>query len=195
MVPLRYLHEDAVTGCRIGGACPVGLVSQFTDSWTQYFGTFPLLEFEGTEFSIFHRFDPFGRDTARDLIDFNNRLLKPSDLIWVVVHPKSVRSEKSPNMFEARALALDPESTDEVRDDEGQLIPFSENKLGGRCFVDRHQVRDEVRLLEESGYFHLLQIGMVGRDLIKGFPWDPGYLNVWALNPLDPSSYRFCVQQ
>ncbi|MBM4071337.1 MAG: hypothetical protein FJ271_20730 [Planctomycetes bacterium] len=119
MVPLHYLKVDAATGCRIGGACPVGLESEFTNAATQYFGTFPLLAFEETEFSLFHRFDPFGHDAARDLIVFNNQVLEPNELIWAVVHPASVRSQASPNMFEARALALGPESTDEACDDSG----------------------------------------------------------------------------
>src|SRR5262245_58643030 len=78
MVPLRYLKEDAATGCRIGGACPVGFEWVFTDTAAQYFGTFPLLALENVEFSLFHRFDRFGHDPERDLIDFNNEVLRPS---------------------------------------------------------------------------------------------------------------------
>jgi len=195
MVPLKYLLSDATSGCRIGGACPVGLESQFSAASTQYFGTFPLLGYQGTEFSVFHRFDPSGRDATRDLLDFNNRILIPGDLIWAVVHPKSMRSAESPNMFEPRCLTCESATGDEVSDDLGRMVPYSGCKLGGCCFVERHQVADAVKSLEKSGFVHLVQIGLVGRDFIRGFPWDPGFLNVWAEVPLDCATYRFCVQQ
>ncbi|MEZ6142310.1 MAG: hypothetical protein R3B84_17255 [Zavarzinella sp.] len=195
MVPLRFLPTDAVSGCRIGGPCPVGLKAQFRDSLTQYFGTFPLIEFEKTEFSIFHRFDRLGNDAARDIIAFNNQILEPSELIWVAVHPVSFRSEDSPNIFEARALELHNPGSDLTHDDQCRLIHITGCTLGGHCYVERVQVRDDVKRLEEEGYRHLLQIGEVGGDFIEGFPWDPGFLNVWASHPLDPSTYRFCVQQ
>lgn len=196
MVPLQYLKTDSATGCRIGGACPVGLESQFALPATQYFGTFPLLETPGHEFSIFHRFDPLGNDVERFLIPFNNQILAPSKLIWVVVHEASVRSNESPNMFEARGLELGSPRVEEVSAGDDSIIPEPGSKLGGRCLIFRYQVREVVPQLEANGYLHLLQIGDGrGRDFVAGFPWDPGFLNVWALDPADASTYRFCVQQ
>lgn len=195
MIPLRYLSYDSDTGCRIGGAGPSGLESQFGDPATQYFGTFPLFNWLEREFSVFHRFDPKGTDEARDLISYNNRILQSCPLIWVIVHAKSMRSEMSPNMFEARALQLESTAPEKHRDGNGRIEPYSGCKLGGECFVRRHQVGGAVQELGASGFAHLLQIGEVGADFIQGFPWDPGFLNVWAKVPDDASTYRFCIQQ
>ena len=198
MRPLTYLPNDASTGARIGGAAPVELLSQFRDDVTQYFGTFPLLGEDSTEFTIFHRVDSFGDDHVRNAIANNNQILTPSELLWCVVHPMSHRSTRIRNAFEARGIIVGDETDDlvSVEDEtDPQLIPYTESKLGGACYVERYQVGDDVHELENSGFQQLLQIGMHGSDLIDGFPWDPGYLNVWALNPTDPKSYRFCIQQ
>lgn len=196
MVPLHYLSSDSGSGCRIGGNCPVGLEFQFASRWTQYFGTFPLLERQGKEFSIFHRFDPRGYDPSRDLISFNNQILLAGELIWAVVHEASVRANESPNTFEARGMTMAAEAPDKVLADDGSLIPYSDSKLGGNCFIFRYQIRDAVAQLEAVGFQHLLQIGEApGGALIEGFPWDPGFLNVWAADLEDPKTYRFCVQQ
>ncbi|QOV90500.1 hypothetical protein [Humisphaera borealis] len=195
MRPLTILGSDTSVGCRIGGICPLGLESHLGRPNGQYFGTFPLLAQIGTEFSLFHRFDPAGHDPARDLIPFNNQILEPSDLIWVVVHPSSVRAPASPSSFRGRALALGPESADDVDDACGGLMRYSGNKLGGLCYFERYQVADDVPSLEREGFEHLLQIGMEGCGVIDGFPWDPGTLNVWARNASDSRTYRFCVQQ
>lgn len=98
-------------------------------------------------------------------------------------------------MFEGRALAMESSAPDNVPDGLGAVITYSGCKLGGKCHVHRFQVSEAVQELECSGYDHLLQIGEAGADLIKGFPWDPGFLNVWAKKPHDVTTYRFCVQQ
>lgn len=198
MRPLVYLPNDVSTGARIGGAAPDELLSQFRDEYTQYFGTFPLLGGDSTEFTIFHRIDPFEDAPVRDAIANNNQILTPPELLWCVVHNVSHRGTTIRNAFEARGMIVGDETDDLLSNEDAndpQLEPYAESKLGGACYVERYQIREAVQELERSGFQQLLQIGMDGPDLIEGFPWDPGYLNVWALNPTDPTSYRFCIQQ
>ena len=195
MNPLTFLLTDCDTGCRIGGACPLGLEAELRDDATQYFGTFPLSDSATKEFSLFHRFDRLGNDPERDVISFNNRILTPSDLIWVVVRERSTRSPTSRSAFVGRSLAVGAEAPDRLTGDEVSDEPYSGSKLGGRCFVDRVQVRDEVLALEAAGFVHLLQIVDTGPNYVAEFPWDPGSLNVWAANRVVPESYRFCIQQ
>lgn len=197
MRPLTYT-SDTQTGLRIGGAPPDETATQYRDEVTQYFGTFPVLTHPSNEFSIFHRIDSFGDDPIRNAIVNNNQILKPSDLIWCVVHSVSRRGATVQNAFEARGLVMGDETHDLVSNEdpyEPEMIPYTESKLGGNGFAERHQVGDAIVALEADGYQHLLQIGMHGCDLIDGFPWDPGYLNVWAKDPLAPKFYRFCIQQ
>ena len=195
MRPIYFKNEDCVEGARIGGLVPKGLENQIKDDHSQYFGTFPLPDDPENEFSVFHRFEIFGDDEDRDVIAHNNRVLEPSDLIWAVIHSQSCRGELSNRSFESRALDIGPERADRVTDDEGNETPYTESKLGGKCFLDRYWLQEQVTDLEQDGYQQLLQIGMHGSELIDGFPWDPGYLHVWASNPRDPKTYRFMVEQ
>jgi hypothetical protein len=195
MRPIRYKSDDCIEGPRIGGSVPKGLEHHIFDEYSQYFGTFPLPGDPEREFSIFHRFDILGADEDRDVIAHNNRVLEPSDLIWAVVHPLSSRGELSNQPFPPRGLEIDTQSPDSVTDEEGKETLHTESKLGGRCFLERYWLREVVTELEENGYEQLLQIGMHGSDLIEGFPWDPGYLHVWAANPDDPKTYRFMIEQ
>ncbi len=71
----------------------------------------------------------------------------------------------------------------------GSTSPCTENKMGGMAYAQRHQVVDAYRSMPHLGYTHLLQIGQDGLSP-AGFPWDPGYLNVWSMDPLDPNTYR-----
>lgn len=195
MRPLRYMPNDHPTGARIGGTVPRGLESEVTDDLVQYFGTFPITAIPSLEFSVFHRFDTDGADEARDIIEHNNSILTSSNLLWVVVHGVSERGSALARPFEARGIQVGPESPDETVDDDGTVMPHTESKLGGACFLDRGWLRSEVDELEKAGYQQLLQIGMHGADLIDGFPWDPGYLHVWAKAPDKADTYRFMVEQ
>ena len=195
MRPISYNNEDCVEGARIGGPVPKGLENQIKNDHSQYFGTFPLPNDPESEFSLFHRFEIFGDDEERDIIAHNNRVLEPSDLIWAVVHTRSSRGELSNQPFEARSLDIGPDSADTATDDEGNEFPYTESKLGGKCFLERYWLQEHVTDLEKDGYEQLLQIGVHGSDLIDGFPWDPGYLHVWASNPRDPKTYRFMIEQ
>lgn len=195
MRPLTILGSDAATGCRIGGNGPAGQEQELRGDCRQYFGTFPLTDGADAEFSIFHRFDPSGRDAARDLIDFNNRVLEPGEMIWATIHAPSTRAAGAPAEFGGRSVRVEPDAADDVDDGCGGTMRYSGSKVGGRCLVERHQVADAVRLLEDEGYLHLLQICTPTDDLVDGFPWDPGTLNVWARDPRDATTYRFCVQQ
>jgi len=195
MRPILYKVHDSNDGPRIGGTVPAGLEDHIVDEHSQYFGTFPLPENFEREFSLFHRFEIFGEDDDRDIIAHNNRILEPSNLIWAVVHALSSRGVSSNQCFEPRALTIGSESADKVTDEEGNATPYSESKLGGKCFLERHWLQEDVTELENTGYKQLLQIGMHGSDLIDGFPWDPGFLHVWASNPDDPKTYRFMVEQ
>lgn len=182
-------------GLRVGGAAPIVAVDQFRDEHVQYFGTFPLET--GSEFSIFHRFEIFGDDDARDVILRNNEILSPSDLIWCIVHSPSPRGGGSQNEFEAAIVTLEDSCLDHdvSNPDVAGRCFLSRNKLGGNAYIERHALMDAIPQIEARGYSHLLQIGMDGEDLIDGFPWDPGYLNVWALNPFDADTFRFAIQQ
>ena len=183
------------TGPRIGGPAPNAGADQFRDEHVQYFGTFPV---DATrEFSIFHRFEIFGDDDERDVIPHNNQILAPSELIWVLVHDASPRSGSSPNQFEAARLDICDAGTD-IDDDNADVAGrsiLSCNKLGGLAYIERHALMDAIPELESQGFSHLLQIGMNGDLLIDGFPWDPGFLNVWARDPLDANTFRFAIQQ
>lgn len=195
MRPISYSLEYCEEGPRIGGAIPEGQEDQLVDEHTQYFGTFPILDALNQEFSVFHRFDIKGIDEDRDVISHNNRILRPSDLIWALVHQRSRRGTKDTHCLEPRSITLAEPKQDEFTTDDGQLVPFPESKLGGKCYLERRWLQSEVTTLEDAGYNQLLQIGLHCSDLIEGFPWDPGYLHVWALNPSDQSTYRFMVEQ
>lgn len=195
MRPIRYKKEDCTGGPRIGGTVPEGLEEHIIDEHSQYFGTFPLPRGTEREFSIFHRFDILGNDEDRDIIAHNNKVLEPSDLIWAVVHQRSCRGKLSNQPFQACGLEIGTEIADSVIDKEGNETLYTESKLGGRCFLERHFLQNDVMELEEKGYQQLLQIGMHGSHLIEGFPWDPGFLHVWAANPDDPMTYRFMIEQ
>ena len=195
MRPITFINNDCFEGPRIGGTVPSGLERQIKDEHSQYFGTFPLLIDAEMEFSLFHRFDIFGTDAERDVIAHNNKVLKPCDLIWTVVHPRSRRGELSNQAFEARCLEIGRECVDTIRGEDGKETPYTESKLGGKCFFERHWLQEQVVELEQGGYDQLLQIGMHGSDLIYGFPWDPGWLHVWSSDPRDPQTYRFMVEQ
>lgn len=195
MRPLTILPGDTHTGPRIGGPCPLGLEAELRDDATQYFGTFPLPGDATREFSLFHRFDRLGADPERDVITFNNQILAPSDLIWVVVHERSTRSPQVRSAFGGHSLAVGAAAPDRLTDDDLSDAPYSGSKLSGRCYVDRAQVRNEVLALEAASFVHLLQIVDAGPTYIAEFPWDPGSLNVWAADSQSPASYRFCIQQ
>jgi hypothetical protein len=195
MRPLHYIPDDQVMGARIGGTVPRGLESEASDDLVQYFGTFPVIACPEIEFSMFHRFDIFGDDATRDVLDHNNRILSPFELLWVVVHGPSERGDMAARPFEARGLTIDAESPDEVVDDDGTVMPYNESKLGGVCFLERYWLQDAVSAIETDGYRLLLTIGMHGSDLIDGFPWDPGCLHVWARKPDQADTYRFLVEQ
>ena len=194
MRALRFRPEDRATGARIGGTVPLGQEYAIMDSGVQYFGTFPITELPHLEFSVFHRFEIFAEHDTRDVILHNNKILAPSDLIWVTVHGPSERGSDVARPFEARGLDFGPEIADVTIDDDGNVKPYTESKLGGRCFLLRYWLQDEVSQLESAEYKQLLQIGMHGRDLIDGFPWDPGYLHVWAEAPENSQTYRFMVE-
>lgn len=192
---IEYLAGDVNTGPRIGGSCPSGLEENLEGPHSQYFGTFPLLSQDGREFSLFHRFDLLGDDPRRDIIEHNNRILPPSETIWVVVHPSSERSDDSRVSCEPRGLILSEPRADELRDEDGLVTAYPDSKLGGSCFLLRYWLNDLVDQLERDGYQQLLQIGLHRDELIEGFPWDPGYLHVWSSQPRDPKNYRFMIEQ
>jgi len=195
MRPFEFSGHDVDAGPRIGGSAPAGQNEQFLMEHTQYFGTFPLGD--GAEFSVYHRFEIFGEDDQRDVIMHNNQILQPSNMIWAKVHGSSSRDKKLPHAFPGAGLILGAPVSD-LDDNNPDLCerPISpENKMFGRCYVDRHAVMDDVLALEASEHLHLLQIGFEFDVEIEGFPWDPGCLNVWARNPSDAATYRFCVQQ
>lgn len=195
MQPLFYKHEDCIKGPRIGGSLPAGLEGHIKNKHAQYFGTFPLPGRPDREFSIFHSFDILGNNEEHDIIAYNNRVLEPSELIWAAVHAVSSRGELSNQPFESRALEIGPESVDGWTDEEGHEISYPMSKLGGKCFLERYWLQAHVTNLENDSYAQVLQICMHGNDLIDGFPWDPGCLHMWALNPDDPNTYRFMVEQ
>lgn len=195
---MRALHiaqHDHTVGARIGGAVPLGQEHAIRDSDTQYFGTFPVSNLANLEFSVFHRFEVFDAHPTRDVLFHNNKVLLPSDLIWVSVHGHSERGLHLGRPFESRAVDFEQESPDEQVADDGHVDPYSESKLGGRCFLLRYWLQDDVSELEHEGFTQLLQIGLTGGDVVEGFPWDPGYLHVWARDPTDPTSYRFMIEQ
>ena len=196
MRPIQYKTTDATDGPRIGGKVPTGLESEIVDDKTQYFGTFPISSTDAQKkFSVFHRFEIFGEDPERDVIDYNNRILRPSRLIWAVVHDASSRGTANARAFEARSLHIGPETLDEAVDDDGTVLPYTESKLGGRCFLERYWLQESVEQIEADGFQFLMQIGAHDEHLIDGFPWDPGFLHVWARDPLAPDSYRFMIEQ
>ena len=195
MKPIYYLPDDRAQGARIGGALPRGQEKQAADADVQYFGTFPLLDNLNREFSVFHRMGVKPSDKQSDVAENKNVILTPSELIWATVHDKSERSETKARPFEARGITIGSESPDETQDDDGSMIPYTESKLGGRSFLERFWLQDEVDALEAEGFQLLVQVGLHWGDSIHGFPWDPGFLHVWAQDPENPSSYRFMVEQ
>jgi len=192
---ITFQSHDTQTGARIGGRPPIGMDQQFRDKHTQYFGTFPVEN--DLEFSIFHRFEIFDDDASRDVIDFNNQILMPSKMIWSIVHKSLPRDINLPAAFPGLGLGLSDFQLDhdDVDTDlaERPLVP--ENKMMGRCYIERHAVIDDILELEAADFIHLLQIGHDFLVDAEGFPWDPGCLNVWCLDATDPTTYRFCIQQ
>ncbi len=71
---------------------------------------------------------------------------------------------------------------------------YTQNKCGGLAYADRLQAVERFGSMPQHGFTHFLPIGQDGR-IPDGFPWDPGCLNVWDADPLDPCTYRFCAQQ
>ena len=195
MRPIYFDRNDVMTGPRIGGASPLGLDENFRDEHTQYFGTFPIPTCHELEFSIFHRMDMMGVDSLRDTIANNNQVVSSGELIWCVVHDASRRGSEKQNEFEPCGLIVGPETEDLTDDCAGNMTPYAQSKLGGSCFVFRYQIRQAIDDLNAKGYHHLIQIGQPASRIIDGFPWDPGFLNVWASNSIDSTTYRFCVQQ
>lgn len=194
MRPLTIADDDSSDGPRIGGSAPIGLESEFRDDHSRYFGSFPIID--DREFSVFHRFDVFGEDENRDVILHNNQILEPSSLIWAVIHDCSRRGSTFPAEFPGRRLIVGDLRPDVLDDSDADCdAPYSESKLFGRGYTWRYQIAEKVSQLESRGFLHLLQIGLRGDTIIDGFPWDPGFLNVWAADPQDASTYRFCVQQ
>lgn len=178
---------------RIGGEPPASIDVHSYDELTQYFGTFPIPNNSVYQFSLFHRFDLNGDDESLDVILHNNQILEPSSLIWVAIHIPSTKSSR----FAGSHRAFSPcclKFSDEIEEEFGSTSPCTENKMGGMAYAERHQVVDAYRSMPHLGYTHLLQIGQDGLSP-AGFPWDPGYLNVWSMDPLDPNTYRFCIQQ
>ena len=190
---ISYLKTDSNKGPRIGGSIPEGLDAELKDEFTQYFGTLPLLENPGYEFSIFHRLDLDGIDSDRDILNHTGKILYTSDLIWVKVHPKSQRGSLTQNEFEAWALEIGPIEKDQITVD-GETTAYTESKLGGAAFYLRHEINELVESQLDKQYKNLLQIGEHGDNIIDGFPWDPGFLHVYSKNPMEESQYCFVIE-
>mgnify|MGYP003327454296 FL=1 len=183
----------ALDSPRVGGNPPASTHANLYDEWTQYFGTFPIPDHAPFQFSLFHRFDITGDDESRELILHNNRILEPSPLIWVDIHSPSTKSSR----FAGSHRAFSPmclQFSDPIEDCFDGVSPYPENKVGGLAYSERHWAFEAYQSMAPLGYAHLLQIGQDGL-IPDGFPWDPGYLNVWSSEPLDPNAYRFCIQQ
>lgn len=185
---LTDTFTDHSRGARIGGTVPEGQEREIKDSETQYFGTFPLPGRTDLEFSIFHRFQTSGINNDRDVLDHMNQVLEPSDLIWATVHAPSERGSTTARPFPGRGFEVGPESPDRTPS------PEQRDKLGGSCYLAPGKWQQSlVAELQRQGHRRVLQMhGCIAYD---GYPWGPDMFHVWALDPSDPQTYRFMVEQ
>jgi len=164
----------------------------------KYFGT---MEFRGgLSVSVFYSFDIYGDDKDRDIISHNNRLLFPCELIHAVTHESGMASGMSEVSAEVSChkIRLDVEQRDVM--EEGSSLPYSHSKIGGRPFVDNVALVGEA--FQQStirGFQQLIQFGTPNpttHPFVDGFPWDPGWLHVFAKGAsLEDCEFAFIIQQ
>jgi hypothetical protein len=189
--PVTYAAEPAANGSRMGGLSPVQ--PTFEGPHQKYFAT---IEFaDGWCASIFYSFDILGRDSSRDIIDFNNRLLLPSPLLHAVVHPQGrvdelglVAAEVSNHRLHMGEPQLDLESA----------VPYARSKVAGTPFLDNvGRCGNAFKRAMDEGYTQLVQFDTPGASerYVTGFPWDPGWLHVFLREAPPHREFAFVVQQ
>jgi hypothetical protein len=146
----EFADCSALDCARIGGEPPASIDVHSYDELTQYFGTFPIPNNLASQFSLFHRFDLNGDDESRDVILHNNRILEPSSLIWVAIHTPSTKSSRFAGSHRAFSQCC-LQFSDEIADGFGGTYPYTENKIGGIAYAERHQVVDAYKSMQHLG--------------------------------------------
>jgi hypothetical protein len=195
-IPLTYAPDCIGAGSRVGGLSPTA--PRFHSPHQRHFAT---LEFEEGYFvSVFYSFDVSGSDSQRDLIDFNNRLLLPPELLHAVVRPCQLR-EGGGVPSEVTCHLLEPGSEiPDVQDGLPGDAPCPGSKLGGEPFIDNvARCGQAFQRAVAEGYRQLAQLDTPNprtQPYVKGFPWDPGTLHVlFRGENFEQFEFAFVIQQ
>lgn len=164
---LRIGEGPSEDGPRLGGRPPRGVCS--SNSRLKYFFTVPSdLEFE--EVSVF--LDPdFGLSNSGKIVQ--------GDGVEVVGHARSQRETEPGHADSAltpHPLMIGAPGPDE-QEEEGQVLPHSGSKLGGRAYLVRRGGRLEAQVaeLERVGFQQIVQLDFPGaEDAAVGGDWPVG---------------------
>ena len=157
-------------------------------------------------------------------MNYSYQRLPPSELIHAVVHqgsagaalpfvPAEVSCHKlvfdalAPDLFEREGEADDFREDEDERpyltsNDDGRFrrrIAIPESKIGGLPYTDNRPLAREtfIKLLEE-GYWQVAQFQTPGNeelDYLNQFPWDPGWLHLFARGTtVEELEFAFVVQ-
>jgi len=187
-VPFRISDGPSVTGSRLGGAHPQGILPPIITGKTRYLLTIVLSD--SVEFSLFTQFD-FG-----EMFNSAGIVLAPeSSLLHLSFHEPSRRSNEpavvadlSPHPIELRQPL-----SDTVVDD-GERFVYAHHKVGGRPSLDGEDEQVGAALV---GYRQLMQLAFPDRQdaTVNGnWPFAGGTLHVFSKFPDRGDDYRYLWQ-
>lgn len=199
-LPFGFEPNATQSGSRIGGK-PPHVEVPFPADGMKYFATVELRP--GVFLSVFYALDPLGHDPEGDVLLFNNKVLPSSRWLQAVLHPDSTADPTSAVVCEVscHGLAFGTPCDDWVGTGAtGAGYPFPHSKVGGAPFCDNLAVvGGAFESLASRGFRQVLQFETPSprtEGYVLGFPWDPGWLHVFARDAAGGGyEFAFVIQQ
>ncbi len=190
-VPLVIDDGNSVSGSRLGGRPPAGVVPGHITPLTRYFCTIRIAEDPVLEISVFLSLD------FDSMADGAGIIHASGEVIEAIVHCESLRGDDTVLASELTPHPIRHERTceDYLIDEDGNHVVRSHHKLGGSPFLQDtgEGLPAAVRQMRDEGCFQVVQIDFPGADDgdVEGdWPFAGGIFHLFGSNPMETCLWR-----